>query len=176
MWKNVATPAVVLLSVVLSSAIGDQVKQKEAPAPARVKRSMQSQGVDLNVVVDVEYVAGKNADCRIEIRNRSDKTLVYFYGSSYRDFYMELVDADRRPVPRTRFGSRLGTRRDRSSGRATRELKAGESRTEDINLARVFDLSVPGKYTLSVKTVLNELELDAVNLALDNIPIMVRDP
>ncbi|MHC4137729.1 MAG: hypothetical protein ACYS0K_22520, partial [Planctomycetota bacterium] len=111
------------------------------------------------------------------INNRTENHVgVDVYGY-HRVFEITLIDADGAEVPMTRFGTlRLTGHPGRGN---TRRVKPGESYGRLFNLARLFDLSITGKYRATIRKTVYAKEdprKGKVPLEIQEFPLSVRNP
>jgi hypothetical protein len=113
--------------------------------------------IEFSIALPKKSLAGNGLDLVVALKNQS-KEEVGFYNGTFRSLSLKMVDAKGAPVNLTRFGERtIGESAAKAEGgRRTIFVAPGKSITETINLARLFDLSVPGDYKVSLKRVLNE--------------------
>jgi hypothetical protein len=101
----------------------------------------------------------------IEVANESSQELIFRSMHPLKDFSFKIVDCNGTDVSLTRWGERIKTFDE--FGFATVHLKPGESRTFELNLARAFDLSLGGKYSVVVSRKLNKEQVDSKELVFE---------
>ena len=66
------------------------------------------------------------------------------------DNEVSLTDATGNSPPVTAFGKKLTSGMNRLGPRRTLRLQPGESKQISLDISQIYDLSLPGKYTLSI--------------------------
>jgi hypothetical protein len=133
--------AAMWLGVPLSIGAGD-VKTSE--------KKVVQKDVVMTTSLPEEVIAGSAFNLKITVQNQSKAQVVGRTMTKYWDFDLDLVDSKGKPVPFTRFGKMAyGDARKEGSG-IDIEIAAGESMEVTLNIARVFDLTREGEYTLSL--------------------------
>lgn len=116
-------------------------------------------GDPVRIVVDVPQkpVAGQAMEIKLTLQNDSGKDILCAHGSPYRDFSIVVKDFAGTNVPMTKFGQQVmqGNPRD-SYKRNVKPLPSGKSTQVCLNIARLFDLTIAGKYTISVSRTIDE--------------------
>jgi len=162
--------SVVLLAVVAPSLGGEEPEDV-------VLRKSESSGIELLVRARKEVPAGGPYFVSFRIHNRGKYHVGVDESGYHRVFDITVIDADGAKVPMTRFGIKRLTG---APGRGrTYHLKAGGTYTRLFNLARLFDLSLAGKYRVTIrKTVYakGDPRKGKVPLEIKELPLSVREP
>lgn len=93
-----------------------------------------------------EFLMGEKVTMTLITKNASNKGLKLPVLSKWTTYQFQLRDTSGN-VPLTRFGQRMKTR-SLDSGHGNAEIPAGEMLTIELELNRLFDLSLTGKYAL----------------------------
>lgn len=130
------------------TGIGDEKAKKTK----NVEKQVSESGIVMTASMPEESMAGSAVNLRIRIQNKSKNEVIFTVMEKYSDYEdVKLLDAKGRPVPLTQFGALMyGGRRWRVGSSLLWRLGEGEHREDTLNLSRVFDLSEPGQYTLSI--------------------------
>jgi hypothetical protein len=155
-WKA-ALMAAISASVALSGAAGG-VQNAPANSPdvktsaVVVKDSEPAHGWSLAVAQEKgPREVGGHAWIRIDLRNGSSAVMDFLWRGAVADFSFNLRRNDA-AVPLTRFGERMMRWvKDGPISGPARTVKLGESWASYLDLARMFDLSDPGTYLLTVE-------------------------
>jgi len=145
--------------------------QEGAPKPIN-KKVVQGDLVILASMPDT-FVAGSAMHVKIRVHSNSKDDIRYFTRTKYLDYDLELSDSKGRSVPLTRFGkTAYGDYRGMGGSGRIPPLPAGEHIEVTLNIARVFDLTDIGEYTLSIS---RELRLPGrrMELKIEKLRFMV---
>jgi hypothetical protein len=99
------------------------------------------------------------------------------YPRDYSEVKVTVWDAQRKPVPYTRFGKVASGDGPGRGSMAFIDLGPGKSRTVTLNLARMFDLTIPGQYSASVRWTLNEDKAadELIDLRLEKLAFKIAE-
>lgn len=161
---HVVAGAILILVIVLSAAGQNDVGAK----PKSPTRSVQNQGVELSCSLLSE--AKGPIELKLGVTNRRKKEIRFFI-SRFQDYRFIVVDAENKQVPLTRFGEAF--KRSEDGRRVPITVPAGESRETTVNLALIFDLSMPGEYRLSLTLRYREGFEAEIPLQIKDIPFTV---
>jgi hypothetical protein len=142
-----------LINLFLATTLeGAGDKDKVKPVCKRAELS----GLELEACVLEQSKAGSEIICTVIVTNKSKKPIVYgkqganVVESHLRHFVWELKNAHGKVVPKTRYGKRV-LEEEFDTKFVGQTLRPGESvKMVVFNLARVFDLSEVGEYSLKV--------------------------
>jgi hypothetical protein len=98
--------------------------------------------------------------------------------SNYRQFKVVIRNADGQVVPYTAFGKfALGGEESSPGSSVIKQFGNGQILSQQYNLSRLFDLTIPGKYTISVKRTLNEekQKKDQFSIDVSNVELNVLE-
>lgn len=164
--------------LVLTSQADGQPKGKKMDEN-RATVAVEMRSIEFSVDLPKKSVAGNSLDMIVQLKNQS-KEEIGFYNSTFRSLRLKVIDAKGVPVPLTRYGQRTLGDSDASAeaGRRTKFVAPGKSISETVNLARLFDLSVPGEYKVSLKRIVNEDSpiRPVLNLELQDLKFAVIEP
>lgn len=138
------------------------------------KKSIQEEIVILAVLPEAS-VAGNGVSLKIRVENQSKKPVSFTYRSKYWDYDLRVLDWKGQPVPLTRFGKRAyADSRKEVAGEKLR-LAAGKHVEVTLNVARVFDLTKTGEYTVTIsrETADEPKGEKTTNLRIDNLRFKV---
>jgi hypothetical protein len=132
---------------------------------------------DVTMIASVPAVsvAGAAIPLKIKVMNQSKREICNWFHTKYTNLDLNLLDADGRPVPLTRFGKiAFGDTRGIGSGIIDR-LAPGKETDDTLNLARLFDLTQEGQYTLTIRQRLNDLgeANDGIELTIEKMTFKV---
>jgi hypothetical protein len=179
---EVIPAALVMVLVVLVAA------SRSATAPARETgqwdtSAAESQGVTMEIAVRTENVAGEPIPLRITITNRSSKPAVFVRRERWwvfqGDFDVRIADTGGEAVAPTRFG-RAALVPSVSGKARVHRVSPGDSWSTVLNLARVYDLSVSGRYRVSVTRVICEPSTQpnppSLKIEVKDLEFLVAEP
>ncbi|MCI0682353.1 MAG: hypothetical protein L0Y71_09630 [Gemmataceae bacterium] len=171
-------PLGLLLALHLSSLCLGGQDPGGVTEPKVVRDKTRQQGVELIASMRAETIAGSHLLLRLELDNQGTKDMGYVrYFPKYRDVVLAVHDSTGKAVPLTRFGKFVyGAGRGEGSA-ATPRLKPGKSHIMNLNLARVFDLTIPGEYTLTVRWYVSSRQVDTegVDLRIEKLRFRIVD-
>ncbi len=132
----------------------------EEEKAVKTEASVEHEGVRLHAKVTAPCVAGRAIQVAMSLSNNSKKKIAFGHITYYYNFDLQMTDAMGKAVPLTRFGqSKIGG----DGGQfgmifkySRRELAPGASYRIELNLNRLFDLSVAGTYTLRIRRRVDE--------------------
>lgn len=143
---------------------------------AMTTRTVEKKGVKLEVSLPATSVAGTEIPCKVSLTNTSNEVFDYEHRrkSNYRQFQVVVRNERGDIVPYTAFGNHVlaGEMLDGSS--VVKQLTKGSVLTHQYNLSRLFDLTIPGKYRISVQRVLNEEKQKNDQLVIE-LPVIEFD-
>jgi len=120
------------------------------------------EGKGVHIVVDVpkESYAGNAITITMKLQNDSDIDFIYTIerGYEYKFFSIEVNDSTGAIVPKTRFAQQIwpdNPMHQPPSSDIFCSLAPGDSYNRSLNIARIFDLTIVGKYTVSVSKYFN---------------------
>lgn len=145
----------VLPLVSLTSAVcGVETKSREAD-PDMVSSAVRGERVKLECFLPKVARVDRPARFTAKITNASDEVITFGSGNHLNNLLLSITDADGIAVPLTRYGSMWlsedGGSLQEEFSYVIGEFKPGVSFTVQDNLCRLFDLSMPGEYVLTVK-------------------------
>jgi hypothetical protein len=122
--------------------------------PSKDGSMTAKEGNEVHIVVDVpkESYAGNAITITMKLQNDSDEKIRCTRTTMYYDFSIKIKDSAGNIVPKTRYGQMV-MKDDNRRPILTRVLvwlSFGESDERSYNIARVFDLTLRDKYTVSV--------------------------
>ncbi len=101
--------------------------------------------------------AGESIVIKLILKNDSGEDVLCAHGSPERDFSIAIKDSSGVAVPMTRFGRQVMQGNPRDSYKYNvKLLSSGKSVQVSLNIARLFDLTIADKYTISVARTINE--------------------
>src|SRR5207244_940982 len=118
---------------------------------------------------------------KVSLTNNSKEVFDYEHKrkTRYRQFKIVVRNPDGKVVPYTAFGAfALGGEEDAPGSSVTKQLTKGSVLSHRYNLSRLFDLTIPGKYTISVRRDLNEdkQKKDQISIEVLNVAFNVEEP
>ena len=147
--------------------------------PVKAEASADHAGVRLHAKVTAPCIAGSTIQVTMSLSNNSNRSVSYGLINCYYDFDIQVTDAEGRAVPLTRFGnSRIGGNGGQFGSAFKynmKELKPGASYRIELNLGRLFDVSVAGTYSLRIRRRVNEGMKDEFILEVKDIKIVVGE-
>lgn len=154
---------------------------EKVPATLQTITGHTLEGLRLEVVLLQErYEASGPAWIVLRIVNSGDGTYYVPFDRPDKDYTFAVLDArTTEPVPLTRFGQALRAEpvRQEYPSYLLLELKPGRSLQAAAPINRLFDLSLPGRYVLSVcRTLRGPISGNWITLRVDHIPIEVTPP
>jgi hypothetical protein len=123
---------------------------KKIGEPKTLQKEVVEQGVSMVAILPEESVAGSTINLKIKTKNVGNEDLRGFTQGKYWDFDLGLIDSKGQAVPFTRFGKHaFGFLKPNGPGVSYKFAK-GDEVNVTLNIARVFDLSQPGEYSLTI--------------------------
>jgi hypothetical protein len=116
----------------------------------RIEKTNLQEEIMISASMSDTSVAATAVELKIRIQNKSNEGIEYWSKGKYWDYSLTLRDSRGQLVPFTQFGKVAQGRARREGSGLFGTLGAGNEMNETLNLARVFDLSNTGQYTLSV--------------------------
>ncbi len=145
-----------VVALVVASGRGDSPDhaRRHADKTLSQKRTVKA-GMDMTLSIKKATPAGEPMALEIELRNVGKQILRYGpTDAGYGDFQILVKDGARKPVPLTRTGkaSAVQTRPTEFTKFSPRPIGPGEGYVTIFNLTLLYDLTLPGKYRVSVAT------------------------
>ncbi|MCI0682351.1 MAG: hypothetical protein L0Y71_09620 [Gemmataceae bacterium] len=145
-----------VISGLLASLIANTMySSQEGPGKVKLPKMVEMKTVHERLVMvgamPEASSAGSEVFVKVDVKNQRNEDMRYVHRhSSYLDIGLAVHDVHGKAVPLTRFGQwAYGAARDGGSA-SLPLLKPEKQVVVHLNLARVFDLSLPGEYSLSV--------------------------
>jgi hypothetical protein len=112
---------------------------------------------NVNIVADMpeRSAAGESIVIKLILKNESDEDVLYVDSYEYRDYAITIRDSSDVAVPMTKFGQVMG-KPGRYYRYIVKKLSPGKNVVVCLNIARLFDLTIADKYTVSVVRTINE--------------------
>ncbi|MHC4982694.1 MAG: hypothetical protein ACYTF6_05955 [Planctomycetota bacterium] len=141
----------------LALAPGEEQAPTEGAETASkyVEKKAVQNDVELAARMNKANVAGQPIELRISVTNNSERTIQHGpLDAAYADFRMKIQDASGQKVPFTRFGQkRCRTQKPMDFFLfSARPIGPGACYRITFDLSLLFDLTIAGKYTVSVET------------------------
>jgi hypothetical protein len=148
----------VLICVTLLSLYGfSAAKWKEKSMENETVQSIVQSNVVLSVTLPKVSIAGERVNIELSLENKGEEDILYASISKYRDYELQVYDEKKKEVPMTRFGTlAIGADHGERWKFNQKKLASNKRLSSVVDLARLFDLTLPGEYTLNVKRVVNE--------------------
>jgi len=129
---------------VYSGASGEKLEK-----PKLVEKKVVFKGFAMTASLPEKSIAGSAIKLRIKLENQGKEEAIWISFLQYSDYDLKVLNAKGEPVGNTQFGKSVGggIASKTGSGLMVR-LAPGKEMEQSINLARIFDLTVPGQYTL----------------------------
>ncbi len=150
-----------------------------------VQRTVEEADVRMSVVLPAVSRAGEPVVVKIRLENRGKIPAYFYHSSSYRDFRVKVHDSKGRSIPMTRFGKTMIGEEGTPEGilksefsRMTVRLAPGTECKMRINIARLFDLTQVGEYSLTIRVCVNPDRSDVrmLNLKASRINFTMIEP
>jgi hypothetical protein len=135
--------------IVCSFLVVGQVSGGKRAIETVEKKAMQD-GIVMIVSLPEHSAAGAGLNLTVTLENQSEMDLSFHFRTKYSMYDLRVEDHKGEPVPLTRFGKTVQGRGAREGSGVIARLKPGQRREHTLNLARVFDLTDDGEYTLTV--------------------------
>lgn len=135
-------------------------------------------GDAVHIVADLpeRATAGESIVIKLILKNDSVEDVLCAHGSPELDFSIAIKDSSGAVVPMTRFGRQvMGSRRD-SYKHNVKPLSPGKNVQVGLNIARLFDLTIADKYTISVARTINEDLLGKERQVSMETTLVVQEP
>jgi hypothetical protein len=135
------------------------------------KQATQNKILMVAVISD-ESIAGSPIKLKIKVENRSKEGVSFHSKGKYWDYDLKLVDFKGSPVALTGFGNVVyGDARGEGSG-VIKRIAAGKYTEDTLNVARVFDLTQEGDYTLTISLKLRRPN-ERIELKIEKMKFMI---
>jgi len=138
-----------------------------------------SEGKGVHLVVDVppKPFAGTEIVIKLIVQNDSNEEIWFAETLLFRDYSFEIKDSSGTIVPMTRFGRLIFAGDNSEEGRRiSRELASGKNISEGFNIARLWDLTISGRYNVSVsRTVMGSVSHKPIKLSTKAV-LDVQEP
>jgi hypothetical protein len=150
---------VVCVCAALSTAFFADVKGQRSENDQTVAKSVSKTGIEMSVSIPQKRAAGLPFNLKVTLRNHGKDKITFRTKSKYSDIAIAVLDANGKAVPLTEFGKthQLGAFKNGSGLEVS--LSPGKELEHELNVARLFDLTREGDYTLSVMRRVAGLEL-----------------
>ena len=137
-------------------------------------------GKGLHIVVEAPQrpIAGEAIWIKVILQNDSDEEITYgTMNSRNKEFIFEIENSAGALVPKTKYGQIV--LRDRSNlpgSMSYRTLLPGKNHQIELNIARLFDLTIMDKYTISISRMVNEVVTGRKHELLIKAILAVQEP
>ena len=142
--------------------------------PAKMKfaqKTVTQNGIEMFACLSAENTAGSAVNLNLAVENKSKEKAEFFSRGKYWDYDLKVLDSKGRPVPLTLFGKvAYGDARTIGGSGLEEALAPGKQMKETLNIARVFDLSQEGEYTLTVR-----MRIGKSDLKIENMTFKVKE-
>jgi hypothetical protein len=161
---------VALLSLAVVGPVVAADAGKKAEAMKTVERKVTDKDIGMLASLPEKSVAGAAVDLKITFHNwRQKDTSILASVITAANFELQVLDSKGQPVPFTRYGKQAENIRKAGGSAAPVPLPAGKDQEFHLNLARLFDLTLEGDYTLNVRR-----ELEGLSLKIDGLPFSIQ--
>lgn len=140
-------------ALVVAHGYGDSAIGEEAKKTRTIEKKVIQKGVMIVASMPEESICGSGVNVKVQVENQSKQDIEFYWVGKYEVYNLEMHDPMGKAVPLTRFGKIVSAPGRGSGGAALATLAAGARKEAVLNLARVFDLTQPGEYTLTVSHV-----------------------
>jgi len=138
-------------------------------------KNIKNGNLSLRVSLSTTRRAGESIWCEVGLINGGQADVSYHHISEWRLFLIAIA-LNGQDVPLTQFGKiELSNNEGNAKRSVLKKVRPGEQLVRRYNLARLFDLSLEGKYELSVAKELEENKKKIVVKA-EKIELMVEEP
>jgi hypothetical protein len=163
-WFLVLLPCIFLIGGQpnIKNDVPDKISEKNITKTSRIR------DVRFSVALPAKTVAGNSLNLVLTVTNEGKEEVGFLIGH-YRDLNLKVLDAKGTAVGLTRYGQwAIGKEGESTPNgrRVTKLVPPGKSYSETVNLARLFDLSISGDYTLSLKRIVIEYSKSRPEIAL----------
>jgi hypothetical protein len=136
-------------------------------------KTVEIKGVSLTASVPQASVAGSTIELKIKVQNNSRETVGYRWYGKYVDYELKVVNSKGKAARLTEYGEiAYGPTRGSGSGLAGLQLDPEKHFEVKLHLTAVFDLTMPGDYTLSVRRKIR-LSDTLLDLKIENLKFSV---
>ena len=160
-----------VIVVLLCGMLGEQ------QSPKFIEKTVRQNGLLLTVTLPTKAIAGSAVNIKIRLENQSTDLVLYRHTGKYVDYNLATVDAKGKSVALTQFGKVVyGDARIIGGSGVVNKLQPGKYIESTVNVARVFDLSQDGVYTLGVTAIVKtrgdtiQLKVEKMMLAIEEEP------
>jgi len=137
-----------------------------------IEKQVAKAGLVMVAVMPRETIAGSTANLKITVKNNSDKGVEWLASPNNWGYQLSLLDSQGESVPLTRFGRvAYGDARRVGPGYICR-LVPGKETTDTLNIARAFDLTREGEYSLTISLHLSSAE-ESIALQIEKLRFKV---
>jgi len=158
----------------LSCCQTENATQQKA-RPELLSATTLEAGISMTVKLPSKGISGSSFPLSILVHNQG-KAEAQIIDSIANPLEMRIVDSAGREVPFTRFGRKFYRTDVFHGSAAIRRLAPGESKLEVVELQRVFDLTLPGRYLLRIVSRRIDVPGSRFHLKIEKLAFFVSEP
>ena len=164
-----------LVALLLLAFIGPVVDSgaagKKAEDMKTVEKKVTEKDIGMVVSLPEKTVVGAPVDLKITFQNRREKDIRILESVIMAANYeLQVLDSKGEPVPFSRFGKQGENIRKAGSSAVVTSLAPGKELEFHLNLARIFDLTLEGDYTLNIRR-----DMEGVSLKIEGLPFSIQE-
>lgn len=139
------------VSVLSICAMADSESRKEMNVESKRKWGKETQGHAISIIAKNEVVSpGEPIILTISLKNVGTADIRVLETAPLAAYDIEVLGPNGEKVPLTLYG-KISLESNREGSRSVSILKPGAESSVEIHLNRMFDFTIPGKYTVSVQ-------------------------
>lgn len=152
------------VSVLSICAMADSESRKEMNVEAKREWGKETQGHAISIMAKNAVVSpGDPIILTISLKNVGTEDIRVLETAPLAAYAIEVLGPNGEKVPLTLYG-KLSLESHRLGSRSVSILKPGAESSVEIHLNRMFDFTIPGKYTVSVQRAIWKAETDPQTL------------
>jgi hypothetical protein len=113
-------------------------------------KAAETDSIRMTAEVKTQYQKGTPMSIHLTLENERKEDLELMHNVDGDDFYLYLVDHDRKPVPLTEFGSGMANGLFMKYHNQTLQMHPHDSFARDYDIGKYFEIPGPGVYSLTV--------------------------
>jgi hypothetical protein len=135
-------------------------------------------GINIVVGLPQKAIAGEAIDIKLTLQNDSNEEIRILTVIKYQDFSIEIKNPSGTAIPKTRFGQLVIHNDDdhRPHNYHIQTLSRGQKYQADLNIARLFDLTIADTYTISISRMITETASGKNREVSANATLAIQEP
>ena len=157
-WFVIPIAVLTLTIVALTSWMGVRAEEEEKAKAEEREWGEEVQGLRMSIQLqDHDEKNCGPVTLSIIVKNVGKGVAMYTESSVYRDFDLTIKDTEGKEVPLTKYGEHIRDPRLRFNLRLVK-LQPGEQEEHSLIANRAYDMTLPGKYTITATLKIHDAE------------------